>query len=86
MSSSLPLIMRAVRALPPIGRQIASVALGHRISEACMAHQGDAQATPTVVLSFDCDFPVDVEALPALCNALSVRASTRQLRRCWPVG
>ncbi|MEE2726306.1 MAG: polysaccharide deacetylase family protein [Candidatus Latescibacterota bacterium] len=73
MSSSLPTIVRAVRALPPIGRQIASVALGHRISEACMAHQGDAKAPPTVVLSFDCDFPVDVEALPTLCNTLSVR-------------
>ena len=73
MSSSLPTIVRAVRALPPIGRQIASVALGHRISEACMAHQGDAKTLPTVVLSFDCDFPVDVEALPTLCNTLSVR-------------
>ena len=73
MSSSLPTIVRAVRALPPIGRQIASVVLGHRISEACMAHQGDAKAPPTVVLSFDCDFPIDVEALPTLCNTLSVR-------------
>ncbi len=73
MSSSLPTIVRAVRALPPIGRQIASVALGHQISEACMAHQGDAKTLATVVLSFDCDFPVDVEALPTLCNTLSVR-------------
>ena len=73
MSSSLPPIVRAVRALPPIGRQIASVALGRHISEACMAYQGDDQAIPTVVLSFDCDFPVDVEALPALCDTLSAR-------------
>ena len=73
MSSSLPPIVRAVRALPPIGRQIASIALGRHISEACMAYQGDAQAIPTIVLSFDCDFPVDVEALPALCDALSAR-------------
>lgn len=73
MSSPLPPIVRVVRALPPIGRQIASVALGRHISEACMAYQGDDQAIPTVVLSFDCDFPIDVEALPALCDALSAR-------------
>tara|TARA_Y100001978_G_scaffold35899_2_gene31854 strand:- start:600 stop:1397 length:798 start_codon:yes stop_codon:yes gene_type:complete len=38
-----------------------------------MAHQGNAKALPTVVLSFDCDFPVDVEALPALCDVLRTR-------------
>lgn len=73
MSSTLPTLVRAVRALPPLGRHAASVALGRRISEACMSYQGSTDAQPTVVLSFDCDFPVDVEALPALCDTLSQR-------------
>lgn len=71
MSKALPPLVRAVRALPPLGRHAASLALGRRIGEACMAHQGRPGATPTVVLSFDCDFPVDVEALPALCDQLN---------------
>lgn len=47
--------------------------LGSSISEACMAWQGSEGACPTVVLSFDCDFPVDVQALPALCTLLQER-------------
>ena len=71
MSSSLPPIVRSPRT--PANRST------DRINRAGTPHQrsvhglsGDAQATPTIVLS-DCDFPVDVEALPALCDALSAR-------------
>lgn len=69
----LPWAVRLARALPSPARHGATLLAGRRIFEQCMAFQGGDRGGPTVVLSFDCDFPVDVERLPALAEALRAR-------------
>ncbi|MEE3232586.1 MAG: polysaccharide deacetylase family protein [Candidatus Latescibacterota bacterium] len=70
---SLPLYIRVVRALPSPLRHGVSLLLGERINSACTAIQGKQVGMATVILSFDCDFPVDVNALPELCSLLNSR-------------
>jgi hypothetical protein len=72
-SLSLPLYIRVVRALPSPLRHGISLLLGERINSVCAAVQGKQVGTATVILSFDCDFPVDVDALPELCSLLNSR-------------
>jgi len=73
MTARLPWLVRLVRGLPAPARHAATVALGKSLFERAMAFQGGCCARPTVVLSFDCDFPVDVEQLPALARLLQDR-------------
>lgn len=73
MSTSLPWLVRLARALPPLARHALSVPFGARLFRECMSRQGQSNGSATVVLSFDCDFPVDVEQLPALARALQGR-------------
>ena len=70
---SLPIYIRAIRALPSPLRHGISLLLGERINSAINSIQGKQVGVSTVILSFDCDFPVDVDALPKLCSLLNSR-------------
>jgi len=59
--------------MPARLRHAASMLIGRTLSELCMAGQRSGDSEASVVLSFDCDFPADVEKLPALAESLQSR-------------
>ena len=73
MNKPLPFYIRAVLALPSPLRHGVSLLFGEQINNIFTAIQGEQLGKSTVILSFDCDFPVDVDALPTLCSLLNSR-------------